>query len=117
MSLVTMMALGASAQKKERVTVKQVVVEMKDESVLIQKDGTPYTGSFWSEDAKSIMFKAENGKVVREIVYYPSMKICYMNENGKVTYYNREGERVYSLSSSDAQYLKTVRKEQGIQNQ
>lgn len=109
----TASAVGTNTSK--RTLAKSLKIEKSGDVAKVTKNGKAYTGSFWSNDAKSIQYRAENGKVVSTIVYYPNDKICYWVEDGKKPInYLRNGQHVAKLRPADAQYAKKVIKEQGI---
>jgi len=105
-------AVGTNTSK--RLLAKSLKIEKKGDVINVTKDGRAYTGIFWSNDAKSIQYKAENGKVVRTIVFYPNQKICYKQDGKEFIYYRRDGQHINKLQPNDVTYSKDIVKAQGI---
>lgn len=117
MIMVFAMAISASAvgtNTNKRLLAKSLKIEKVGNEVKVSKDGQAFTGIFWANDAKSIQYKAENGKVVRTIVFYPNQKICYKQDGNEFIYYCRDGQHVQRLAPKDVQYSKDVVKKLGI---
>lgn len=110
--IMTASAVGTNTSK--RTLAKSLKIEKTGDVIKVTKDGSAYTGIFWSNDAKSIQYKAENGKVVRTIVFYPNQKICFKQDGNDVIYYLRSGQHVAKLRPADVQYSKDVLKQHGI---
>lgn len=105
-------AVGTNTSK--RLLAKSLKIEKSGDVTKVTKDGVAFTGIFWSNDAKSIQYKAENGKVVRTIVFYPNQKICYKQDGNDIIYYMRNGQHVKSLRPADVKYSKETVKTHGI---
>ena len=105
-------AVGTNTSK--RVLAKSLKIEKSGDVTTVKKDGQNYTGIFWSNDAKTIQYKAENGKIVRTIVFYPNQKNCTIKDCDKTTNYLRSGQAVGKLTSKDTEYSKKCVKDQGI---
>lgn len=110
--IISASAVGTNTSK--RVLAKSLKIEKTGDVIKVTKNGAAYNGIFWSNDAKSIQYKAENGKVVRTIVFYPNQKICFKQDGKDIIYYMRNGQNVYRLRPADAEYSKKTLKEQGI---
>lgn len=110
--IVSASAVGTNTSK--RVLAKSLKIEKSGDVIKVTKNGSAFTGIFWSNDAKSIQYKAENGKVVRTIVFYPNQKICFKQDGNDIIYYMRNGQNVARLRPNDVIYSKNVLKEHGI---
>lgn len=106
------MAVICSCTKSGNVHLSDL--ELDATSGAVYMDGSPYTGTVWSDDEKTINLTVESGELKKIVYYHENGKPAMVTEPGEgVCFFNDEGRPMLDRAFFD-KYKELAQKAESI---